>query len=322
MRGKKYLVAAILISSVSVLSACGEGLPEMTEEEYNQTVEYAAGVLLKHSNNDKSRLVFVDPDIVAKEREVKAERDAQRAANLEEITAKQQAAAEEEERLREEEERERQEKLEERMEEASGHGSNGDESDDESSDASSIDSSSKDQSGSEDSSESGKSSDDDEQESNTGKGSSKSGSGSAGSTITVTSDDSQEIQNNIFISYDGYSISSHYPESSKSYVINADKGKKLLVLRFDLYNAASTSQEVNMYKKNLMFQVYVNGVNLGYSAVTVLPNDLSSYMGSVDSKAHESLVLLVQIKADDATSIETIELKASMDGKEQTVNLR
>ena len=38
----------------------------------------------------------------------------------------------------------------------------------------------------------------------------------------------KEIMEYIFLSYQGYALSSTYPESSKSYVVNADKGKKLL----------------------------------------------------------------------------------------------
>ena len=116
--------------------------------------------------------------------------------------------------------------------------------------------------------------------------------------MVLSSDDSQEILDDIFLSYQGYSVSSSYPESSKSYVINADKGKKLLVLRFDLYNGTDSAKSVNLLNKNILIQVILNGDNLGYTAVTFLPNDLSSYVGTIDSRAHESLVVLTEIDSD------------------------
>ncbi|WP_026651827.1 hypothetical protein [Butyrivibrio proteoclasticus] len=319
MRGKKYLVASIVIGTTLVCSACGSSLPDLTEEEYNQTIEYAAGILMKHSNNEQERLVYVDPEAVEKERERKAEREAIREANLKELQEKQNAAMEEEQRLEEEQQAEQEREDESAVDESSldNSGNIEDEatqatSKDSEDESSTMEANTKDTTGSEETSET--------EENNTSNSSKDSGSSS--SAVTVTSDDSQELQSNIFISYDGYSISSHYPESSKSYVINADKGRKLLVLRFDLYNAASSAQQVNMYSKGLTFQVSVNGKKLGYTSVTVLPNDLSTYLGSVDSKAHESLVLLMQIDEDTATSIKTIEMTVTMNGKEQTVNLK
>ena len=71
-----------------------------------------------------------------------------------------------------------------------------------------------------------------------------------------------------------------------------------------------------------MFQVLLNNKNIGYTAVTVLPNDLSSYVGTIDSRAHESLVVLAEIKESESTSIETLGLIVTMGGKDQTVYLK
>ena len=150
--------------------------------------------------------------------------------------------------------------------------------------------------------------------------------GSAGvsdtGAITLSSDQTQEILDDIFLSYQGYSVSSTYPESSKSYVINADKGKKLLVLRFDLYNASNSAKEVNMLKLNLLFQILLNGKNIGYSSVTFLPNDLTSYIGTIDSRAHESLAILTQIDEKNASNVDTLGLIMTRKGKDQKINLR
>ena len=140
--------------------------------------------------------------------------------------------------------------------------------------------------------------------------------------VIMSSEYSQEIINGVLLSYQGYSVSSTYPESSKSYVINADKGKKLLVLRFDLYNSAESDIKVNMIDKGIQVQTILNGKNLGYNAVTFLPNDLTSYVGTIESKAHESLVVLSEIDEKAATNIQTLGMIFNIGGKETEVILK
>ena len=140
--------------------------------------------------------------------------------------------------------------------------------------------------------------------------------------ITLSSDESQEIMPDIFLSYQGYSVSSTYPESSKSYVVNADKSKKLLVLRFDLYNGSDAGKNVNLIPLGLSFKILLNGTDIGYSSVTFLPNDLSSYVGTIDSRAHESVVVLTQISDKDSTMIESLGMIVTINGQTQTVILK
>ena len=133
---------------------------------------------------------------------------------------------------------------------------------------------------------------------------------------------SKEITPGIFLSYQGYAVTNTYPESSKSYVVNADKNKKLLVLRFDLYNGTDGDKSVNMIPLNLLFQIILNGKNIGYSSVTFLPNDLSSYSGTIESRAHESVVVLTQISESESKHIDTLGMIVTLRGQDQKVNLK
>ncbi len=90
----------------------------------------------------------------------------------------------------------------------------------------------------------------------------------------------------------------------------------------DLYNATDSSKSVNMIPLNLLFQILLNGKNLGYSSVTFLPNDLSSYSGTIDSRAHESVVVLTQIDEKDAGRIDNLGMIVTIKGQDQTVNLK
>ncbi len=293
MRGKRLPGIIILLSTVLALTGCGEKFPDLTEEQYNQTVEYAVGLLMKYSNNGQAKLTYVD----AKEEQDQRDRDARK--------------KEREEKKKAEEEKNQQQTYTPPVTSDTEEPDTFDSTDniDDGEEMVAI--------GSSEDEAAGTSS---EESATTGSGSESAGYDP--SAITLSSEDSQEIMPDIFLSYQGYSISSTYPESSKSYVVNADKGKKLLVLRFDLYNASSSTKEVNMINLKLLFQIKLNGKNLGYSSVTFLPNDLASYIGSIESKAHESLVVLTQINEKDTSNIQNLGLIVTQDGQEQKINLK
>ena len=58
--GKKYLGIVFSMAFLVMVTGCGTAFPELTETQYNQTVEYAVGLLMKYSNNDKEKLVYVN----------------------------------------------------------------------------------------------------------------------------------------------------------------------------------------------------------------------------------------------------------------------
>ena len=302
MRLKKYFVPAFMIGMVMALTGCGEAFPSLTAEEYDQTVEYAVGLLMKYSRNEQAKLTYVDVNYEKKRREAKAMELAKAEENSSHLTPGPYQNEYEDDEI------------------SADVSSSGSEA---STGAIDTDEAGKDSSSSESSEESSKESSENASKDKSGEGSksTSSGAGETG-TITLSADNTQEILNDIFLSYQGYSVSSTYPESSKSYVINADKGKKLLVLRFDLYNASNSAKDVNMLKLDLLFQIILNGKNIGYSSVTFLPNDLTSYVGTIDSRAHESLAILTQIDEKNASNVDTLGLIMTKDGKDQKINLR
>ena len=286
---KKYLGVLLLLCGILIMTGCGSSFPEMTQEEYDQTVEYAAGLLMRYSNNGQERLIYVD----AKELEKQRQKEAKEAAGGEEKEQPKPAPVQ---------------PVQPQLPVTSEP-----ETDDTAAEEASLD----EQAGAQESQSAAEAPAEEETQDQE-----SASPVSDPNAIVLSSDQSKEITPDIFLSYQGYMVTSTYPESSKSYVVTADKGKKLLVLRLDLYNASSSSQSVNMIPLNLMFQIILNGNNLGYSSVTFLPNDLSSYSGNIDSKAHESVVVLTQIDESKASKIESLGMIVSIKGNEQTVELK
>lgn len=279
MKKTRFVQAVLIAGIVFIMTGCGEKFPELTQEQYDQTVEYAAGLLMKYSNNGQERLVVVDVKEVLKERQ----KEAARAAELE--LAKERAAKNKQQEMQQQAEEKPQEDIvEPEGQELTTESDTGSEAEAETSEETTV--------------------------------------AENPNAITLSSEESQEITPNIFLSYQGYSVSSTYPESSKSYVVNADKGKKLLVLRFDLYNGSDSEQAVNMIPLGLSFKIILNGKDIGYSSVTFLPNDLSSYAGKIESRAHESVVVLTQISEKDSTRIESLGMNVTIKGETETVILK
>ncbi len=298
MRTKKYFGILTAICFSLCLAGCGEAFPELTDDEYNQTVEFAVGLLMKYSNNGQAKLTYVDAKEVTKQRE----KEAALAEKEKDKETSKPAPQPVQEPVKEPE------PIQTEIEEPSMSSTEDLSLDDQGNTQiidSAIDASSE---------EVVKEPDDTttETESVTDDP----------DAIVISTEETQEIIDDIFLAYEGYSVSSTYPESSKSYVINADKGKKLLVLRFDLYNGSNGAKKVNILEKNIKFQVILNGKNLGYTPVTFLPNDLSSYVGTIESRAHESLVVLTEIDQDMAKEIQSLGLIVSINGAEQKVSLK
>ena len=287
MRGKRFFSTALIISLSLSLVGCGEKFPDLTEEQYKQTVEYAAGLLMRYSNNGQERLIYVDAAEIEKQRQKKAREEAEKAAEAAEQTPVQQTPVQP---LPQPEPEEDLVLTGEDLQEGTN--------------AESLENGETTQAteGVEEPDSSEAFSDPD--------------------AMVLSSDQSQEITPGIFLSYQGYAVTNTYPESSKSYVVNADKNKKLLVLRFDLYNGTDTDKSVNMIPLNLLFQIILNGNNIGYSSVTFLPNDLSSYSGTIESRAHESVVVLTQISESEAKHIDTLGMIVTLRGQDQKVNLK
>ncbi len=288
MRAKKYLGIALSIGLAICTAGCGEKFPELTDQEYAQTVEYAAGLLMKHSNNGQERLVYVDAEALERQRAKEAEAAANAEEEKEQAKPVQPAPAPVQPQVPEESET---------LGEEGQDLTTGDEA-------------------------AGGASSESE------AGAEETGQAQATATeedpdaIVLSDEDTQEIMDDIFLSYQGYMVASTYPESSKSYFVNADKNKKLLVLRFDLYNGSDSSKSVNIIPLHPQFQIIFNGENIGYSSVTVLPNDLSTYSGTIDSRAHESVVVLTQISADDAKNIQSLGMIVTLRGETQNVVLK
>lgn len=106
----------------------------------------------------------------------------------------------------------------------------------------------------------------------------------------------------------GLDVDSAYPKSTDAFfVINATKGTKLLILKFDVTNLSDTENVLDMSDKDLRFRVRIDG-NQHNMLTTLLTNDLSFYKDTVGAGETIELVLIAEINTEDLENMSKVEL--------------
>ncbi|MCR5101578.1 MAG: hypothetical protein K6B41_09505 [Butyrivibrio sp.] len=357
MRGKYCSAITILSICMLVLSGCAtEQYPDLTDEQYQQTVEYAAGLLMKYSNNGTNMLTYVSKKDIKKYVE----------ANEIEFSDEEESSDTEEASLVGDTSIDDGLITEDTGLDVASQGSSDDDSSstlisdskdvantvesessetttdnavDESSassmedlDISAAITSATDEDSDDTNNESSNESSEEtsEEMSNDSEAASSdlesvdsdNTSSEEDSTATVLNDtNKQSLGNGLSLTYTGYYVSNSYPQDDDVFVISAGSGKKLLVLSFRVTNESSSSVNLDMVKVNPHFQVILNGENIGYTSITMLENDLSSYSGTIAAGEKKTLVLVKEISDSDAKGIDSLGMISSIGDSTQTVLL-
>lgn len=278
---KSTLSILLSIAIAAVVSGCGTAYPDLTQEQYDQVTEYAAGLLMEHSYNKIERLTNVS------------------------------AAAE-----------------------SSSESSMGD---------------SMTNSGMENSYDSGMSSAEGSTIDNMAAGSTignmatenSSSGGSAGeamqtsessmssdaasfqqeATLAEQQENIQSMLGGLGLDYNGYSVMNDYPGEDAQGAVAADSGNKLLVLNFTVSNTSNKEITVDMTKKRVSFLISVNGKKQGYTLVSMLQDDLSTYQGKISAGGSQDLVLLLQLPESTAKEIKTLGITMKSGDESVTASL-
>lgn len=259
MKKRKLGIACLITVAVS-MTACGSSIPEMTEDQNAQIVEYAAGLLLKYDANYDGRLVDMEESAP------------------EENTSVETPAPAEGETLPQETEA-----------------------------ADSTDMSGTAETDAADTE-----------------------GGTAAETAASEKRSMEEFYGieGITIKYTGYELRDVYSgddgqeeTQDLALAMTATKGCKLLVLNFEVTNSGTADENIDMLTAGAKFKISINGGESKYALSTMLPNDLSSYVGTAAPGALMNLVLVREIPEDEAGTIETISLSMRNTSEEATILL-
>lgn len=103
------------------------------------------------------------------------------------------------------------------------------------------------------------------------------------------------------ITFMGYRITDHYPENDTPvFVLDADEGKKLLVMSFEVANRTDAEMSVDLLSQEVVGEVELNGTEKTKVLSTLLMDDLLTFVGNVEAGGYIELVLISEVNADVA----------------------
>lgn len=125
----------------------------------------------------------------------------------------------------------------------------------------------------------------------------------------------------ISMQYQSYGVYDSYPESGKGFSVDADQGKTLLVVRFDIENVEGEEIYCNLFDLSLKIRFRVNGVSKS-ALTTMLPNDIGSYMETIPAGETREIVAVAEIDSISMEEIDALEMQISDSFGSCTLQLR
>lgn len=119
--------------------------------------------------------------------------------------------------------------------------------------------------------------------------------------------------------YGGASLCGVY-DKSDSFAVDAEPGKQLLVMSVKLTNETGEAVNLDILQKKPSFEAVVNGDKNVQAQMTILPNDLATYQGSIPPGESVDTVLIFQVP-EEMESVSGIELGITIDGSRYTAKL-
>lgn len=142
----------------------------------------------------------------------------------------------------------------------------------------------------------------------------------AAEAVPASMEELLNLPEGISISYREMEICDSYPNDSGSYFsLTATSGKRLLVLKFDLFNGSGQDQYIDLLSQDPVFKVTANGNYTRRALTTMLMNDLTSYMDTLAAGSNAEAVLVVEVESDTADSLSSLRLDLENDSKTYTI---
>ncbi len=132
-------------------------------------------------------------------------------------------------------------------------------------------------------------------------------------------------EDNVNIKYSYYMVLDTYPSYDKDGVyieIEAPNGYKLLVLKFEMENKTNASQYIDLYSKDVKYNIILNNSKSAKQMFTILLDDMYTYQDNLAESSREELVLIYQISEGMTDNIEDLKLKINYNGEEKVMQLQ
>lgn len=126
---------------------------------------------------------------------------------------------------------------------------------------------------------------------------------------------------NVEFSYHDYSTVDNYRQG-EYFSMDAASGNVFLMLNINMTNTGNKAVECNLLNKGLIFNLSLNGGAAIQNEMTMLTNDLSTYMGTLDSGKTEAVILLFEVPQKTVENMSSMQLSVQSNGKTNEILLK
>lgn len=158
-----------------------------------------------------------------------------------------------------------------------------------------------------------------------------------GASETVAAEESQPVDvvmesdadlaaelgiDDVIFRYQSFEVCNSYPKNNAGFSVSAAKGKKLLVVHFDLEGSAGEDVNFSMFEYDLGASMTINETSSAPQLSTLVPNDLSSFVDVIPAGKTVDAVLLVEIGDMTEEEIQSLTMRMTSKGQSCTVKLK
>lgn len=113
----------------------------------------------------------------------------------------------------------------------------------------------------------------------------------------------------LIIKYQSFELCDSYPKDNSGFSVDAAKGKKLLILHFDVEGLPESDVDCNLFEENIKMRINVNDARTVSALNTMIPNDITSYMGVIPAGSIVDMVAVAELEAVSGEDISSLMLQ-------------
>lgn len=121
-------------------------------------------------------------------------------------------------------------------------------------------------------------------------------------------------------SYKDYSVSNNYKQG-EYFSLDAAEGNTFVILNVNMTNTGTEAVSCDLLGKQPIFTLKINEEAGVKNEVTMLENDLSTYIGTLEPGQTAAGILLFEVSAETAESISSIQLSVQMGETTTNINM-
>ena len=131
-------------------------------------------------------------------------------------------------------------------------------------------------------------------------------------------------ESRISVRYAYYMVVDSYPSHDQDgmYIeVQAPEGYKLLVLKFEVENKTNEDQAVDLYNKDVNYNIVVDNSRTTKQMLTILADDLYTYDKTIQASSREETVLLYTVSDSVANKWTDLKLQVKYGGTSAVLQL-